>query len=75
MMTTEEFEARFLRDSIKLSQNIIFSDDDAIIQLICTKNNDQMKNLSSTYKKCIILNQKFNFLTIIKKLKYLSIQL
>ena len=59
MMTTEEFEARFLRDSIKLSQNIIFSDDDAIIQLICTKNNDQMKSLSSTYKKCIILNQKF----------------
>lgn len=59
MMTTEEFEARFLRDSIKLSQNIIFSDDDAIIQLICTKNNEQMKSLSSTYKKCIILSQKF----------------
>lgn len=51
MMPTDDFEATFLHDAIKCSNNIIFNDDDAIIQLLCTKTSDEIKILNKTYKK------------------------
>lgn len=51
MMPTDEFEATFLHEAIKCSNNILFNDDDAIIQLLCTKSNNEIKILNTTYKK------------------------
>ena len=74
LLPTDEFEVNFLREAIKTNNNILFNDDDAIIQVLCndfflmfiiigyyeyktlkgTKNNQEIKNLSQTYRKSIL---------------------
>ena len=55
MKPTDEYEAICLNESISFTNNLMFNDDDAIIQIICTRTNDETKHLSATYKRCKIL--------------------
>jgi hypothetical protein len=35
LLPTDEYEVHFLREAIKSNNNILFNDDDAIIQVLC----------------------------------------
>jgi hypothetical protein len=72
MMPTDDFEATFLHDAIKCSNNIIFNDDDAIIQLLCTKTSDEIKILNKTYKKRNKISLVLKICTNFKIFKYVK---
>ena len=51
LLPTDEYEVHFLREAIKSNNNILFNDDDAIIQVLC---NNIFFKLILQYINCLI---------------------